>query len=158
MALTTAELLRSYRSTPRALRAFTQGLSDEQLNWRRDEDDWSIVEVIAHLADAENNSHERVRRMLTEVNPHFMDYDEKAWARERDYRSKLLDEVLTRFCDQRAAHIETLEGLDDAGWSRTGEHNTMGELTVNSITASMVAHDMEHLGQIADALLDQPGD
>ena len=158
MTLTPAELLRSYRATPRALRALTIGLSDDQLDWRRDDDDWSIVEVIAHLADAEDNSHDRVNCMLTEDEPTFEDYDEKAWARDRDYRSKTLDEVLTRFCDQRFAHIATLEALNDAAWSRPGKHNTIGDLTVNSITATMVAHDMEHLGQIADSLIDQRGD
>ncbi len=154
MPITPAELLRAYRATPRVLRAFTAGLSAERLDWRRDDDDWSIVEIIAHLADAEDNSHERVRRMLTETNPSFLDYDEKAWARERNYREKTLDDVLTRFCDQRAAHIATLEALDADDWERTGQHNTMGALTVRSITASMAAHDMEHLGQISDSLLD----
>ncbi len=155
MTLSPRELLTAYRGTPRALRAFTHGLDQDHLNWRRDDTDWSVVEVIAHLADAEDNSHERVKRMLAEDNPAFMDYDEKAWARERDYRSKTLDEVLTRFCDQREAHITTLVALDDSGWQRTGEHNTMGALTVASITASMICHDMEHLGQIADLLLAQ---
>jgi uncharacterized damage-inducible protein DinB len=157
MTLSPRELLTAYRGTPRALRGATNGLDHDQLSWRRDESDWSVIEVIAHLADAEDNSHERVKRMLSDDNPAFMDYDEKAWARERDYRSKTLDEVLTRFCDQREAHIVTLMELDEAGWTRTGDHNTMGALTVASITASMICHDMEHLGQIADLLLAQAG-
>lgn len=155
MARSPGELLTGYGATPRVLRAMTADLDDAQLNWRRGDDDWSIVEVIAHLADAEDNSHERVKRMLAEDNPSFLDYDEKAWARDRGYRLKTLDEVLTRFCDQREAHIAKLEALDEAGWMRTGDHNTMGALTVSSITASMISHDMMHLGQIADLLLAQ---
>jgi hypothetical protein len=155
VTLSANELLTGYRATPRLLCALTLGLSDAQLHWRRDDDDWSIVETIAHLADAEDNSHDRVKRMLAEDKPQFRDYDEKAWARDRGYRSKSLDEALTRFCDQREAHIQTLEGLDDKGWGRTGDHNTMGALTVNSVTASMISHDMMHLGQIADLLLSQ---
>ena len=158
MTLTSGELLSGYRATPRTLQAFTRALSDDALHWRRDDADWSIIEVIAHLADAEDNSHERVKTMLSEDNPHFMDYDEKAWARDRGYRTKTLAEVLTRFCDQRAAHIRTLAALDDGSWRKTGDHNTMGALTVNSITASMLAHDMLHLGQIADLLLAQASD
>ncbi len=155
VTLSPGELLTSYRATPRVLRTLTSGRSDDELNWRSRNEDWSIVEVIAHLADAEDNSHERVKRMLAEEHPSFLDYDEKAWARDRDYRSKTLDEVLTRFCDQREAHIRTLEALDDTGWARTGDHNTMGALTVSSITDSMISHDMMHLGQIADSLLAQ---
>ena len=158
MTLTPDEMLTAYRATPRTLRALVAGLGDDQLNWRRDEDDWSIVEVIAHLADAEDNSHERTRRMLHEDQPQFQEYDEKAWARDRGYRTKTLDEVLTRFCELRGAHIETLEALDTGAWQRSGEHNTMDTLTVASITEHMITHDMMHLGQISDSLLDQTCD
>ena len=158
MTLSPGELLTGYRATPRVLRAITRELSEDQLNWRRDDDDWSIIEVIAHLADAEDNSIDRTRRMLAEDNPQFSEYDEKAWARDRGYRSKTLAEVLTRFRDQREAHIQTLEALDDSGWIQAGDHSTMGRLTVNSITAHMITHDMMHLAQISDLLLAQRDD
>lgn len=155
MALTPEEMLNAYRATPRTLRALVAGLDEARLRWRRDDDDWSIVEVIAHLADAEDNSYDRVRRMLMEDRPQFEGYDEQAWARDRNYRGKSLDEVLARFIAHREAHIETLAGLDDAGWQRPGNHNQMGPITVASITEHMITHDMLHLGQISASLLDQ---
>ncbi|MEZ4570805.1 MAG: DinB family protein [Thermomicrobiales bacterium] len=111
--------------------------------------------MIAHLADAEDNSHERVQRMLAEENPQFQDYDEKAWARDRGYRSKTIDDVLRRFCEQRAAQIRTLEALGESGWQRSGNRSSLGAITVASITEHMITHDMMHLGQISDSLLDQ---
>ncbi|CAN5625410.1 bacillithiol transferase BstA [soil metagenome] len=155
MALSPDEMLTAYRATPRTLQALVDGLDESQLRWRRDEDAWSIIEVIAHLADAEDNSHERVRRMLAGGRPQFQDYDEKAWARDRDYRSKTLADVLSRFCDQRAAHVQTLEALDEPGWQQFGDHTTLGTITVASITEHMITHDMMHLGQISDSVLDQ---
>ena len=157
MSPTYQELLDVYRATPQTLRALVQGVDDERARERPDEDSWSIVEVVAHLADAEDNAHARVRRMLAEDNPAFEGYDEQEWARARNYRAMKLGDVLRRFEEQRAAQIGTLEQLDGDAWERPARHNQLGAITVSSITAHMTVHDAIHLAQIARMRLDEPG-
>ena len=70
------ELIETYRATPVVLRALLRDLDDALLRERPDHDDWSIVEVVAHLADADGRAHERVRRMRDEEEPRLEAYDQ----------------------------------------------------------------------------------
>lgn len=157
MSLSYGELLDVYRATPQTLRALVQGVDEERARERPDEDSWSIVEVVAHLADAEANAYERVRRMLAEDNPTFEGYDEQEWARARNYRAMHFGTALRRFEEHRAAQIGLLEQLDSDGWERPARHNQLGAITVSSITAHMTAHDAIHLAQIARIRLNESG-
>ncbi len=146
------ELIETYRATPAILRALLCDLDDALLRERPDHDDWSIVEVVAHLADADERAHERVRRMRDEDEPRLEAYDQEALAEERQYRFMPLDRALDRFAASRAAHAETLAALDDAAWARAGIHEEVGPITIQALTAHMAAHDATHLAQIAASL------
>uniref|UniRef100_A0A831TFB6 DinB family protein n=1 Tax=Thermorudis peleae TaxID=1382356 RepID=A0A831TFB6_9BACT len=144
-----AELIETYQATPVTLRALLRGITDEQARQRPSEDEWSIVEVVAHLGDAEERAHERVRRMLQEEHPFLPAYDPAVLAEQRGYRSMSLAAALERFERLRAEHVATLARLDATGWARTGQHEETGTITVESLTRHMVAHDAIHLAQMA---------
>ena len=149
---TRAELLEVYRATPVTLRALVTP-SDNALVKRRPADDsWAIIEIVAHLADAEEMVVKRIERMLTEDDPSLPAYDPVDLAEARDYRSRDLSGELDRFESVRAAHTARLEGLDKAGWQRTGQHEEVGEITIEAMTAHMAAHDAVHLAQISRIL------
>jgi hypothetical protein len=46
--------------------------------------------------------------------------------------------------------VNTLRGLDDAGWRREGVSPSRGALSIETYAATMDAHDTEHLRQIQD--------
>ncbi len=144
-----AELIETYRATPVTLRALVRGIDDEQARQRPTAGEWSIVEVVAHLGDAEERAHERVRRMIEEEHPFLPAYDPAALAEQRNYRSMSLAQALERFERLRAEHVATLARLDAAGWQRRGQHEETGAITVESLTRHMAAHDAIHLAQIA---------
>ena len=147
-----AELLDAYRATPPILRALLRGVDADTARTRTDRDGWSIVEVVAHLGDAEERALGRVRRMVREDDPALPGYDEAALAVERRYREQDLGEALGRFQALRAEHVAELAALAPDGWSRTGRHEEVGAITVQSLTAHMAAHDAVHLAQIARLL------
>lgn len=144
-----AELIETYQATPVILRALVRGIDDEQARYRPSAGEWSIVEVVAHLADADERAHERVRRMLEEEQPVLAAYDPAALAEERNYRAMSLAQALARFEQLRAAHVATLAQLGTADWQRSGHHEEAGTITVESLTRHMAAHDAVHLAQIA---------
>ena len=147
-----AELLDVYRSTPVILGALLRGLPPDGARERAGEDGWSIVEVVAHLGDTEERAHERMRRMVREDDPELPGYDEAALAVERRYREMDLGEALQRFTSLRAEQVAELAGLAPEAWARTGRHQEVGPITVQSLTAHMAAHDAVHLAQIARLL------
>lgn len=152
---TKAELLDVYRATPVTLRALVAQADNALLKRRPAANDWAVIEIVAHLADTEERAMKRVERMLHEDNPALPGYDPAELADVRDYRSMDLANELDLFASVRATQIALLEGIDDAAWGRTGQHEETGEITVEALTAHMAAHDAIHLAQIARILGDR---
>ena len=53
--------------------------SREMWQYRPAEDQWSIHEIVVHIADSEANSYVRCRRFLAEPGETLMAYDEMRW-------------------------------------------------------------------------------
>lgn len=143
------ELLKTLRSTPLVVERLVRGLADDPVRSRPAEGEWAIIEVVAHLGDTDERTLERIRRMLEEDGPMLEPYDQAALAIERHYIGMDFDEQLARFADLRAEHVRLLEGLDDAGWQRSGIHGEHGRVTVQQLTAHSAGEDGDHLAQIA---------
>ena len=149
---TQAELLDTYRATPTILRALLRDVSDEQARARASANDWSIIEIVAHLADAEATATERATLMTREDRPRLAAYDQEERARARHYIGLDLAATLERFARLRAEQIALLSTFDAAAWQRAGVHDEAGEITVEALTAHMAAHDAIHLAQVARLL------
>src|SRR5579885_3784594 len=106
------EMIEALRATPDVLQALLRGVTPERARTARGGDEnWSVVEVICHLRDAEERALERMRAMRDEENPPIHGYDQEAWARERNYAADDLDNALSAFLRLRAQHTAALAGL-----------------------------------------------
>ncbi|HET8571670.1 MAG TPA: DinB family protein [Candidatus Limnocylindria bacterium] len=143
------ELLKALRSNPVTLQTLVRGLTDAALRARPAPDEWSIVEVVAHLGDTEERTLERVRRMLDEDNPTLPGFDQAALGVERHYHDMDFGEALRRFLALRAEHLGLLESLDDAGWRRPGVHAENGPMSVQLYESHIAGEDADHMAQIA---------
>jgi uncharacterized damage-inducible protein DinB len=143
------DLVEMLRATPVVLRTLVRGVGDEGARVAPGEGDWSVVEVAAHLADADEKALDRIARMTGEDEPVIEGYDQVALAERRRYREMNLAEVLDRFERLRAQRVAELESLEDTAWGRTGRHTQEGVITLYQLTAHMCKHDAVHLAQIA---------
>lgn len=150
---TRSELLDAYHSTPLTLRALVAQADAGLVSGQPGQGDWSIIEIVTHLADAEDMVLKRIERMLSEDDPDLPAYDPSELAEMSGYGSRDMTGELERFAALRGELAEILTGLDDAGWQRTGQHEEVGQITVEGMTAHMAAHDAVHLAQIARILL-----
>ncbi len=149
------ELIAKYRAMPDIVRGLVAGISDDLARTTGNGDDqWSIVEVVCHLCDAEERSLERSRRMRDEDCPTLLGYDEQELAAQGGYREQSLAAVVPAFIALREEHIRELEALDTDQWSSPAIHNQMGELTIQTITQHMTFHDAIHLAQIARRVIE----
>jgi hypothetical protein len=126
-----------------------RGVDDARARVGPGEGDWSIVEVVAHLADADEKAIERIVRMTGEDEPVIEGYDQVELAERRGYRRMNLSEVLDRFDRLRAERGALLGPLDAVAWQRTGRHTQEGAITLYQLTLHMCRHDAIHLAQIA---------
>lgn len=145
----TDDLVVLLRATPAVLRALVRGIDDERARETPGVDEWSIVAVVAHLADADERGIERIERMTTEDVPMIEGYDQVALAEERGNQGMNLSEALVRFEEIRAERVAALERLSPDDWERTGNHSEEGIISLRQLTLHMCRHDATHLEQIA---------
>src|SRR5438067_185277 len=106
------DLLDAFRAAPVVFQALLEGCTQERASQARGGDEnWSVVEVVCHLRDAEERGLQRMRQMRDEEHPFMPGYDQEAWARERNYAADDLRQALAGFLGFREQHIAELAAL-----------------------------------------------
>jgi hypothetical protein len=88
---------------PAAYAAELSGLSQAVLTWKPSSSEWSLSEVMSHLADAEEiYLNERLRRIVAEDHPAIADFDWEAAPLQRKYNEQDPFANLARFARSNA--------------------------------------------------------
>jgi hypothetical protein len=143
------EILKAMAAGPLILSRLVRGLDDASVRARPAIGEWAIIEVVAHLADTDERTLARMKLMLADDEPWLEPYDPAELAEERGYLGMDIVIELGRFESLRRAHVELLEGLDDEGWRRIGNHGEHGRITIQQMAAHTAGEDADHLAQIA---------
>ncbi len=133
------------------LERLVSGCSEQAVVWRPDEDRWSILEIAAHLADAELLAATRIRRIVTQDRPNLYGYEQNLWALRLGYRRMRIENVVRRFAVLRRDNAELLATLPAEVWQRLGQHDEDGELTLARLIEGYIAHTAKHLNQMRAA-------
>ncbi len=147
------DLISAFQATPDILKGLLANVSQEQASTARGGDEnWSVVEVLCHLRDAEERNLERIQQMSTQEMPLIAAYDQEEWAKERNYAAAQFDETLAAFLQFRANTLAALSALTPEGWERGGQHSEIGKITIINYVIHLTSHDAVHLAQIARQL------
>ena len=129
------------------LKEVTARFNEDQQHWSPGQRDWSMIEVLAHLrACAEIWTHS-IYAMLAEAQPTLPPLDERRWAKTRRYTDASYAANVQVFTLERAALLNVLRRLPEAGWIRAGQIEGRSH-TVFSQTRRMALHEVEHRQQI----------
>jgi DinB family protein len=113
---------------------------------------WSVLQIIAHLAEDELASSWRYRQMLEHDGPELSAFDQDLWARVGDYSSWQHEDALTMFRLLRQANLRMFARLSPQQWQRCGTHTERGKVTIRELCRHMAAHDVNHIEQIKGIL------
>jgi DinB superfamily len=148
------------RRTPRVLDAWLRGLPDRWLHATEGGATWSPTVVVGHLIHGEHTDWiPRARIILEHGESHpFVPFDR--FAQTRLMKDRTLDSLLDELVAARDANLETLAGfhLTPADLARTGRHPELGTVTLGQLLATWVAHDLDHLAQVARVMARRYGD
>ena len=150
--MTDTDTLAAQRAAPATLAQLIASASDDALHRRPAPGKWSIVEIIAHLAEDELTSSWRYRQMIERDGVALPGFDQELWARLGDYASWTARDALDMFRLLRQANVTLLSRLSPDEWERSGVHSERGRLTVRSLATHMVGHDANHIAQIKRVL------
>jgi hypothetical protein len=112
---------------------------------------WSILEITAHLADAELLASARIRRIITQDRPEMRGYRQELWARSLAYGRQKIETVSARFILLRRENAGLLETSDDEVWRLKGRHDEYGELSLRELIEDYLTHTAKHLDQMRSA-------
>jgi len=140
------------QTTPKKLRSWLQGLNEEQLCYKPNEQTFSLKENLLHLRDIEIEGYRRrVRIILAENLPTLEDIDGTRLARLRRYQSANAAKALEEFTQAREGNIAYLRNMTAFQWNRKAIFNG-DEVTLLQLVEKWVGHDLEHL-QVMEELL-----
>jgi uncharacterized damage-inducible protein DinB len=133
---------------PTLLRQAVDGLDPGTLNRRPAGEDWSIRDIVVHLADAELVGAVRFRLVLGEEQPILPVYDQERWKRRLHYLWRDPEAAISLFQQARYGTAELLQQCDRTAWERSGEHPERGRMTLGDLLALYAEHVEEHVEQI----------
>jgi uncharacterized damage-inducible protein DinB len=131
-----------------AIHQMVDGLPEEVVRARPAPGKWSVVEVIAHLADSELVMGYRTRMVLAHDAPELQAYDQALWATRLGYASEKIADVLEDLRALRARNLRLWGRLTPDELSRYGIHRERGRESILYMLQLVAGHDLHHLGQM----------
>lgn len=132
---------------PNALEAAVAGLTDAQFDTRYV--NWTVRQIVHHLADSHCHSYLRFKWTLTEERPTVKGYEEDRWVALDDSRTGDIAAPLALLRATHARWLQLLHRLTPEQFARTFLHSQSGEEIALFRALSYYAwHSRHHTGQI----------
>ena len=139
-------------ATPKKLERLIKGVPTAKLRKRPAPDKWSVVEILAHLADAEIVGGFRMRLILGAPGTPVAAFDQDAWVTSGHYAKRNPRKSVEQFRVLREANLRLLKSLAPEQWQHYGMHSERGRESVEHIVKMFAGHDVNHLRQIEQIL------
>jgi hypothetical protein len=137
------------RVTSSQLVGLLRGASRVALTRRPALGKWSVLEIVAHMADAELALSWRLRNAIAAPGTALAWWDQSVWAERLVYKAIPWRTSLTIFKALRVANLALLRSLRPTAWDKCyGIHPKRGRQTVRDFVTLEAAHDLNHVRQI----------
>jgi hypothetical protein len=146
--------------TPATLDALLRGLPDGWIRAHEGGETWSPFDVLGHLIHGERTDWvPRARTILEQGEGRAFDKFDR-FAQFALSEGRTLTSLLDEFATLRQENLRAVAalGLTDADLDRRGRHPELGVVTLRQHLATWVAHDLDHVMQIARVLARQYSD
>lgn len=125
----------------------------DRLNVRPTAREWSVLECLGHVVDAELVTSARYRWILAHDRPPLIGYDQDLWADTLHAgRDEDPDELLALFEPLRTANVALWRRSDEEDRARVGVHAERGEESFDLLFRMLAGHDRFHQAQARRAL------
>jgi hypothetical protein len=114
--------------------------------------EWSVLECIAHVTDAELVISARVRWMLAEREPDIVGYDQALWVDRLDHNEDDPEVLLGLFDALRRSNLDLWQRTPIVARGRYGMHRERGREDVDLTVRMAAGHHRVHLAQARRAL------
>lgn len=114
--------------------------------------EWSVLELVGHLVDAEIVMAARYRWTLSQDAPPLLGYDQDEWVARLRHNEDQPDELLAIFSAIRAANLRLWRRSTADDRERVAMHAERGPESYGLMFRMLAGHDRFHLNQMRDTL------
>lgn len=132
--------------TPAAMRQVLADAGD-QVATRPEPGEFSVLELLGHLLDAEMVSFTRYRWILAQDQPSLPGYEQDDWVRVSGYNQTDPAALLELWAAARRANLELWRRTSVEGRARVGMHAERGPESYELTFRLIAGHDRIHLDQ-----------
>lgn len=145
------EFIEKYRTAFEEFEAALSTIPKEAWLFKPAPKEWSVHQVIVHLADSETNSYLRARRLIAEPGQMLMAYDQDVWADNLEYHQQSPDDALALTRLVRKMTYGLIKDLPEQAWSNTAKHPEYDEpYSFEQWLRIYANHPRQHAKQITD--------
>ncbi len=127
--------------------AFFAPFSPEQARWRPAPGEWSVIEIVGHLADSERIFSYRALRIARNDPTPLPGADLEAYVPAADFESRTLPDVVGEYVAVRHATVALLRSLDAAAWTRRGTADG-NPISVRALAYILAGHETHHVEEL----------
>jgi len=142
-------------ATPKKLERLIKGIPAAKLRKRPAPDQWSVNEILAHMADTEIVGGFRMRLILGAPGTPIAGFDQDAWVIAGHYDKRDPRKSVEQFRAVREANLRLLKSLTPEQWKHYGMHSERGRESIEDHVLRFAGHDLNHLKQIERLLAPQ---
>jgi hypothetical protein len=122
------------------------------LDRRPAEGEWSVLELVGHLVDAEIVMSGRYRWAISQDEPPLLGYDQDRWVARLRHNEADPHELLAVFSALRSANLRLWRGSSNADRDRVAMHSERGPESYGMMFRMLAGHDRFHLNQMRETL------
>ncbi len=143
-----AQKIESYGKAYQNLTSALKQYPREMWQFKPAPEEWSIHEILVHIADSEAHSYTRCRRFIVEPGSLVVGYDQERWASELNYHDQSVEDALELFMVLRHMTYLLIRKLPDSVWLNTVEHSENGTITLEDWLKAYESHIPAHIQQM----------
>ena len=128
------------------------GEASDDLRRRPAVGEWSVLELVGHLVDAELVGAARYRWMLSQDAPELIGYDQDRWVARLRHNDDSPDELVALFSALRRANVALWRQSSATERQRVGIHAERGPESFELLFRMLAGHDRFHVDQMRATL------
>jgi hypothetical protein len=143
-----AETIESYGKAYESLIIALNEFPETMWKFKPSPKQWSIHEIILHLADSEANSYVRCRKFLAEPGDTVMAYEQDVWADKLEYHNQSTEDALELFRLLRKMSYYLIKNLPEEKFENTVMHPERGVMKMRDWLNVYEQHTFGHIRQM----------
>ena len=137
-------------SNAAAIEQLVAGLDSESAHWKPSDKDWSVVEVMCHLADEEREDFRSRFQFIMSGASGDPPPNDSGNVTERRYNERDLASSLADYLNERKQSLDWLRGLTNIPFDKKTTWSWGRAISVGDMLVSWVAHDVLHIRQLTE--------